>query len=141
MVKHVSKLEKEKLASLASEKESFQRVQRSLNNYDSKDGESLGNVLVKHISKLEKAKMEAHKASERVQNSVYDGKNEDSLDKVLVKHVSRLEREKIMASAQEGFQWVQKNQCQRNMGQCWSKLGQLDLFPDHWHFFQFESHT
>ena len=50
-------------------------------------------------SKLEKAKMEAHKASERVQNNVCDGKNEDSLHKVLVKHVSRLEREKIMASA------------------------------------------
>ena len=67
LFKHISKLEKEKLAALASE-ESFQRVQRNLNHYDSKDGESLGNVLVKHISKLEKEKVEAvQEASARVQ--------------------------------------------------------------------------
>ena len=68
-------------------KPSFQRVQRSLNHCDSKDGESLGNVLVKHISKLEKEKLEAvQEATARVQKKQHecDGKNEDSLDSMIV---------------------------------------------------------
>ena len=64
MVKHVSKLEKEKLAALASEKESFQRVQRSLNHCDSKDGESLGNTLRSEFSSVLNTKSHKEYSSE-----------------------------------------------------------------------------
>ena len=67
-------------------------MQIILNHYDSKDGESLGNVLVKHIPKMEKEKLEVvQEASARVQKKQHecDGKNEDSLDSmsvIMLKH-------------------------------------------------------
>lgn len=114
LVKHISKLEKERLAALPSDKESFQRVQRSQSRCDRKDGESLENILVKHVSKLEKEKLAAL-ASEKesfqgVQRSLnhYDVTGE-SLENVLVKHVSKLEKAKIQA-VQEASERVQKGQ-------------------------------
>lgn len=111
LVKHISKLE-ERLAALPSDKESFQRVQRSQSRCDRKDEESLENILVKHVSKLEKEKLAAL-ASEKesfqgVQRSLnhYDVTGE-SLENVLVKHVSKLEKAKIQA-VQEASERVQK---------------------------------
>ena len=93
MVKHVSKLEKEKLAALASEKESFQRVQRSLNHCDSKDRSlSIKKLIVIGDSRINIQDFKMKKASKRMDLAHYHRKITAQLkdfEEVLFYHVLR----------------------------------------------------
>eukprot|EP01018_Ginkgo_biloba_P006399 Gb_11783 [translate_table: standard] len=102
LVKHMSRLEKEKLAAAAAEKETSQRVQRKQHQqYGNNDEYILDKVLVKHISKLEKEKLSSAEEAFQRQDRKHRQQDEnivESLDKVLVRHLSRLEKEKLAAS-------------------------------------------
>ncbi|XP_039064580.1 golgin subfamily A member 4-like [Hibiscus syriacus] len=111
LVKHVSRLEKEKLRFNANEEEMVKVKKRGGVNMTPVDDQgSLDQILIKHKSKLEKEKMATgEKPSEQIRFSVSRREarerelQEDceSLDKVLVKHVSRLQKEKLRFKANE----------------------------------------
>ncbi|KAE9447136.1 hypothetical protein C3L33_20987, partial [Rhododendron williamsianum] len=130
LVKHVSKLEKEKMA-MGSKEELVRVKRRDPNTLSDTNEGSLDQILVKHKSRLEKEKMAAaqqpddrmthfvsrREARERELQEAWGGiglgysihphvsrLEQDkacSLDQILVKHTSRLEKEKIAAAAQQ----------------------------------------
>ncbi|XP_019429045.1 PREDICTED: uncharacterized protein LOC109336725 isoform X2 [Lupinus angustifolius] len=125
LVKHVSRLEKEKMRIKSSEgRDEFKRSHRNI-TLETNEGGGLDQVLVKHKSRLEREKMAAAQQSENpvshstsrrearereLQNvwgglslgNIHSDTNEGGgLDQVLVKHKSRLEQEKMAAAAQQ----------------------------------------
>ncbi|KAK1301027.1 hypothetical protein QJS10_CPB13g00422 [Acorus calamus] len=100
LVKHVSRLEKEKMEAACTNEE-FVWVRKDQQK-EEKVRETLADVLVKHQSRLEKEKMAAATATEEFVRMRKDQQEEEkvgeSLDDVLVKHQSRLEKEKMAAA-------------------------------------------
>lgn len=128
LVKHVSRLEKEKMGLDRKEEEVIKTKRRDVKAQLEKSEGSLDQILVKHVSRLEREKMAAaqqpknqikHLAIRREErerelqeawvglslggeaNTTGVDKSEGSLDQILVKHKSRLEREKMAAAAQQ----------------------------------------
>ncbi|KAK6159236.1 hypothetical protein DH2020_006550 [Rehmannia glutinosa] len=107
LVKHVSRLEKEKKDFCADE-QTRTKMKRKDVSRELESGEgSLDQVLVKHVSRLEKEKLEfcadeqTRTKMKRKDASRELESGEGSLDQVLVKHKSRLEREKIGANVEQ----------------------------------------
>ncbi|KAK6136922.1 hypothetical protein DH2020_029328 [Rehmannia glutinosa] len=107
LVKHVSRLEKEKQDFCADE-QTRTKMKRKDASRELESGEgSLDQVLVKHVSRLEKEKMDfcvdeqTRTKMKRKDASRELESGEGSLDQVLVKHVSRLEKEKLEFCADE----------------------------------------
>ncbi|CAN6450731.1 unnamed protein product [Victoria cruziana] len=105
LLKHVHRLEKEKIQSLASDRYSMRRrVSRKPQGSESSEVDSLDKVLVKHVSRLERDKVAfcASEEASRTKSSkgVKCESNEKGLGEVLVKHLSKIEREKSEAVQQ-----------------------------------------
>ncbi|KAM7479120.1 hypothetical protein LguiA_027333 [Lonicera macranthoides] len=128
LVKHVSRLEKEKMGLDRKEEEVIKTKRRDVKAQLEKSEGSLDQILVKHVSRLEREKMAAaqqpknqikHLATRREErerelqeawgglslggeaNTTRVDKSKGSLDQILVKHKSRLEKEKMAAAAQQ----------------------------------------
>ncbi|XP_068655449.1 uncharacterized protein [Aristolochia californica] len=103
LIKHVSRLEREKMAFRANDRMS--KEERKSEKSEVREGEGLDKVLVKHVSRLEKEKMTFAKEGGLVLEHRKKPDPEvgdfESLDKALVKHVPRLEKEKMALNVTE----------------------------------------
>ncbi|KAF2320947.1 hypothetical protein GH714_032139 [Hevea brasiliensis] len=108
LVKHVSRLEKEKIEfSLNREDQKMKTKGRNVHMQMNEEG-GLDQILVKHKSKLEREKekmelslnREDEKMKTKGRNAHMQMNEEGGLDQILVKHKSRLEREKMAFSQQ-----------------------------------------
>ncbi|XP_027114341.1 uncharacterized protein [Coffea arabica] len=131
LVKHVSRLEREKMEFKAKEKEATKvkrkDTKKGLNEEGGQEG-SLDQVLVIHRSRLEREKMAAAQQSEeeaamsvlrkdtKKELDKYGGQ-ESSLDQVLVKHKSRFEREMMVAAAQQSEDHIRHSVAHREARQ------------------------